>query len=83
MSESETVEREVVAEETRSGHTYSIVRTSEDEWTRSSGFEYEFVGYIDGDAVMTASALETDGWEKPWVDALRRYCEANIDGRVA
>lgn len=82
MSETETV-REVVEEAERSGYTYTIVRTNEKEWTRGSKYEYEFVASIDGENVMTASALETDGWEQPWADALRRYCESNIDGRVA
>lgn len=76
-------ETETIIDEERAGHTYSIIRTNAEEWTRDTGFEHEFLAYIDGEITITAGALEVDGWEKPWTDALRRYCEAHIDGLSA
>jgi len=55
---------------------YRIYRTNE----RSNGFEYEFVGEIYGEEIITAGRLETRGWERPWIPAIERYLKAHIDG---
>lgn len=79
MTETTEVERETVKEETYRGVSYTIVRTNEEEWA-SSGFEYEFVLYMNDMHITSASQLETAGWSNPWIDALSRYAEAYIDG---
>lgn len=58
-----------------------IVQTGEEQFTRATGFNYEFVCYVDGKLTMTAKELEQRGESEPWVPALTRYAEAYIDGR--
>ena len=72
MPESKT-ERETVKTGNIEGHDFEIIRTNEQEFAGGTGFEYEFVLFVNGEQVKTAGELETDGWEKPWIPALERY----------
>ncbi len=75
------IERETVATETYREIDYTVVRTNEEEYTDE--YEYEFLLYVDGKFVTTASDLEHRHYSKPWVAACGRYAEAVIDGMMA
>lgn len=65
------------------GLTYTVEREANDS---SGGYEYEFVLYVEGRRVMTASKLETRGARSPesggdnWTNQLTVYAIAYIDG---
>lgn len=64
------------------GHTYTVERQERD----SGRYAYEFVLYVDGRQVKTASQLEADGHDGPedggdnWTAQLTAYATAFIDG---
>jgi hypothetical protein len=74
-------ERETVSDDTYRGIDYKVVRTNEEEHT--SGFEYEFLLYVDDEFITTASDLEDRHYTKPWIPACEQYAEAVIDGMLA
>lgn len=80
MEAQNEVERETLVDREYRGVNYEIVRTNED--THTSGFEYEFLLYVEGEKVTTASELETRGYTNPWIGALETYVNAYIDGRL-
>lgn len=60
---------------------YNIEREERD----SSPYKYEFVLYIDGKEIITATELEEKGYVgpnegEPWNTHLHRYAEAYIRG---
>lgn len=74
---------EMMAEDSHNGHDFTIVRTDDPAFTQETGFNYEFVAYVDGEQVITAGEVEQRGASKPWIKTLRRYAEAYIDGLEA
>lgn len=75
----ESIERETLRDDSYRGVSYEVVRTNEDDWT--SGFEYEFVLFVEGEPVITATELEARGYVNPWLSAMDTYVQAYIDGR--
>lgn len=79
LNENGTV-RETVSDGEHLGVPYTIIRTNEPHYT--NGFEYEFLLFIDKQLVTTATNLETNGTEHPWIPALESYAQAYIDGKA-
>lgn len=48
------------------------------DYHRSTTYEFEL--HIDGELLTTATQIEQQGWEHPWIDALFRYGKAYAHG---
>lgn len=58
------------------GHELHVRRVRNE----TGGLFAEFELRVDGELVTTASEIEEQGWEHPWVSALFRYGRAYVDG---
>lgn len=63
------------------GHSLEVERT--DERDNIGGYAFEFRLHLNGHEIATASEIESEGWENPWIPTLIQYGKAYVDGRAS
>lgn len=82
MNETEDTMTEEIASGTINNREYRIIRTDDKQYTGNT-YAYEFVAFVDGEYVATASDLEQKDayFSRPWIKSLTQYVTAFIDGQ--